>query len=52
MSTRRNTIRRVGEAGARGNQAPPQALSAAEQVDVNPVTLTDGQVRATLVQMV
>lgn len=33
------------------NQAPPQALAARVQVHVNPATVTDGEVRLTLVQM-
>ena len=51
MNTRRNAARRVEEAAAEGNQAPPQAPSAAEQVPVNPDGLTDGEVRNALLQM-
>ncbi|XP_015072521.1 uncharacterized protein LOC107016621 [Solanum pennellii] len=50
MKTRRNASRRVEEAAAGGNQAP-QAPAAGEQVPVNPAALTDGEVRAALVQM-
>ena len=51
MNARRNAGRRVGEAAAGGNQAPPQAPTARVQVHVNPVVLTDGKLRATLVKM-
>ena len=51
MNTRRNACWRVGEAAAGGNQAHPQAPAAGVQVSVNPAALTDGEVRATLVQM-
>ncbi|TMW92618.1 hypothetical protein EJD97_012786, partial [Solanum chilense] len=44
-------FRRVGEVAAWGNQAPPQAPTVGVQVPFNPATLTDGEVRATLVQM-
>ena len=42
---------RIGEAVAGGSQAPPQAPAAKVQVSVNPATLTDGEVIATLFQM-
>ena len=42
---------RVREAATRGNQAPPQTLVVGVQVTINPVAFTDGEVRATLVQM-
>ena len=51
MNTRRNTGRRVGEAGVGGNQAPPQAQTFGVQVLGDPAALTDGQVREELVQM-
>ncbi|XP_069152792.1 uncharacterized protein [Solanum lycopersicum] len=51
MSTRRNVGRRVEEAVAGGNQDPLQVPAVGEQVPVNPVTLTNGEVRTTLVQM-
>ncbi|TMX01786.1 hypothetical protein EJD97_023616 [Solanum chilense] len=51
MNTRRNAGRRVGEAAAGGNQDHPQALAPGVQVSVNPAALTDGEVRAALVQM-
>ena len=44
MNTRENTGKRVEEAAARGNQAPPQAHAAGVQVPVNPAALTDGEV--------
>ena len=49
MNTRRNAGRRVGEATAVGNQAPPQAPVAGVQVPVNLAALTDGNVREALV---
>ncbi|XP_015072581.1 uncharacterized protein LOC107016703 [Solanum pennellii] len=51
MSTRRNAGRRVEEALAGGNQDPPQVPAVGEQVPVNPIALTNGEVRTTLVQM-
>ena len=51
VNTRRNAGRRVGEAAAAGNQAPPRAPDSGVQVPVNPSALPDGEVRATLVQM-
>ncbi|TMW94811.1 hypothetical protein EJD97_009769, partial [Solanum chilense] len=51
MNRIRNVGWRVGEAAVGGNQAPPQAPAAGVQVPVNPATLTDGEVRAALVQM-
>ncbi|TMW99229.1 hypothetical protein EJD97_002866, partial [Solanum chilense] len=51
MNIRRNTGRRVGEAAAGGNQAPPQAPAAGVQVPINLAALMDREVRATLVQM-
>ena len=48
MNTRRNTTKRVGEAAAGENQAPPQALAAGVQVPVNQAVLTDGEVREAL----
>ena len=51
MNTRRNAGRRVGEATAVGNQAPPQAPAAEVQVTFNPAALTDGEVIEALVQM-
>ncbi|TMX01197.1 hypothetical protein EJD97_024960 [Solanum chilense] len=43
MNTRRNAGRRVEEAAAGGNQAPPQAPAAGVQVPVNTAALTDGE---------
>ncbi|TMW97559.1 hypothetical protein EJD97_005305, partial [Solanum chilense] len=51
MNTRRISGKSVGEAGVRGNQAPPQAPATGVQVPVNLVALTDEEVRATLVQI-
>ena len=51
MYSRRNVGRRVVEATAWGNQAPPQAPATGVQVPFNPTALTDGEVRAALVQM-
>ena len=51
MNTIRNVGRRVGEAAVGGNQAPPQAPAAGVQVHVNPAALTNGELRAALVQM-
>ena len=51
MNRIRYACRRVGEAAARGNQAPPQATVAGVQVPVNPAALTNGLVRDALVQM-
>ena len=52
MNTRRNASKRVVEATAWGNQAPPQAPTTGVQVSINPATFTDKEVRATLVLMV
>ena len=49
MNPRSNVARRVEEASGEGNQAPPQAPVAAEQVHVNPDGLTDGEVKNALV---
>ncbi|XP_069149260.1 uncharacterized protein [Solanum lycopersicum] len=51
MNTRRNAVRRVEKAAAGGNQAPPQAQPVGIQMSVNPVGLTDGEVREALLQM-
>ncbi|TMX02836.1 hypothetical protein EJD97_019585, partial [Solanum chilense] len=51
MNTRRNAGMRFGEAAARGSQAPPHAPATKVQVSVNPVALTDGEVRAIVVQI-
>ena len=51
MNTRRNAGRRRGEAGAGGNQFPPQAPAAGLEMHVNPVELRDGEVRTAEVQM-
>ena len=50
INIRRNSGRIVGEATVGGNLSPPQALAAGGQVPVNPAALTDGKVRAALVQ--
>lgn len=42
---------RTGAAAARGNQNPPQAPAEGVAVPVNPVGLTDAEVRASLAQM-
>ena len=52
MNMRRNAAKRVGEAVAGGNQAPPQSPSDGVEVLVNPAALKDGEVREALVQMV
>ncbi|TMW87376.1 hypothetical protein EJD97_020035, partial [Solanum chilense] len=46
-----NAGRRVKEAAAGGNQAPPQAPVAGVQVPVNPTAWTSGDLREALVQM-
>ncbi|TMW97051.1 hypothetical protein EJD97_006309 [Solanum chilense] len=51
MNTRRNAGRRVREAAAGENQDPLQAPAAGVQVPVNQAALTDGEVRAAMVQM-
>ena len=51
MNTKRNTGTRVREVAAGGNQAPHQAPACGVQVPINPAALTDGEVRAALVQM-
>ncbi|TMX04605.1 hypothetical protein EJD97_006812, partial [Solanum chilense] len=51
MNTRRNIRKRVEEAAAGGNQAPPQAPATRVQVSVNPIALTDEEVRESLVQI-
>ncbi|XP_015087034.1 uncharacterized protein LOC107030175 [Solanum pennellii] len=51
MNTRRNFARRVQEAAAEENQAPPQALVAVEHVPGNPDGLNDGEVRNAFLQM-
>lgn len=51
MNTRRNTGLGRGEAAVWGNQDPPQALTAEIEMHINPVLLTDGEVRKSLVQM-
>ena len=48
MNTKRNDVRRIDEAAAGGNQAPPQAPAAAGQVHVDPAGLIDGELRETL----
>ena len=49
MNRRRNADRGIGEAGARGNQVPPQAPIAEMEMLVSPAGLTDGEVRISLV---
>ena len=51
MNTGRNAGRRRGEVATGGNQVPPQALTAEIEMHINPVLLTDGEVRKSLVQM-
>ena len=51
MNIRRNACRRVGKATSEGNQARPQAPTAAVDVPVNLAAVMDGEVKVALVQM-
>ncbi|TMX00266.1 hypothetical protein EJD97_001111, partial [Solanum chilense] len=51
MNTRKNVGTRVGKATARGNKDTPQAPAAGVKVLVSPAVLTDGEARASLVQL-
>ena len=51
MNTIRNAGRGRGKTVAGGKQVPPQAPAAEMEISINPVGLTDGEVRTTLVQM-
>ena len=51
MNTRRNANRRLEEAAAGVNQAPPQALAAKHKFPNNLFGILDEEVRAALLQM-
>ena len=51
MNIRKNIGRRVGEAVFGGNQTLPQAPTTTVQVPIKPTALTNGEVRAALVQI-
>ena len=51
MNTTRNVGGKIGEAAAGANQVPPQALGAGMDMNVNPIALTDREVRKALVEM-